>query len=142
LRFPHRRFVIGKLTNQRQRLQRHNGPHRDADIQRSIGQLTETIRSAETLPTHHQPGLKPLATGDHRVEGTPLERVLGIEGAGSSAYFRCFGKLLSDPRQWPFPGRVKRPATDSIRRSTIPFLGTKPVIGVVSNCKLDCLAKR
>jgi len=76
------------------------------------------------------------------VEGTPLERVLGIEGAGSSAYFRCFGKLLSDPRQWPFPGRVKRPATDSIRRSTIPFLGTKPVIGVVSNCKLDCLAKR
>lgn len=109
-----RRFVIGKLANQRQRLQRHNRTHRDVDIQRAIDQLTEAIRSAETLSPHHQPGLNPLATGDHRVEGTPLARVLGIEGAGSSAYFRCFGKLLSDPGRWPFPGRVKRPATDPV----------------------------
>src|SRR5205814_1726309 len=28
--------------------------------------------------------------------------------------FRCFGKLLSDPRQWPFSGRVKRPPTDPV----------------------------
>src|SRR5207247_2403150 len=25
-----------------------------------------------------------------------------------------FGKLLSDSRQWPFPGRVKRPPTDPV----------------------------
>ncbi len=37
-----------------------------------------------------------------------------MEGAGSAAYFRCFGKLLSDSRQWPFPGRVKRPPTDPV----------------------------
>ncbi len=37
-----------------------------------------------------------------------------MEGAGSAAYFRCFGKLLSDPKQWPFPGRVKRPPTDPV----------------------------
>jgi CRISPR-associated protein Cas1 len=58
--------------------------------------------------------MKPLATGDHRVEGTALETILGMEGAGSAAYFHCFGKLLSDPRQWPFPGRVKRPPTDPV----------------------------
>jgi CRISP-associated protein Cas1 len=58
--------------------------------------------------------MKPLATGDHRVEGTALGTILGMEGAGSAAYFRCFGKLLSDPRQWPFPGRVKRPPTDPV----------------------------
>ena len=34
--------------------------------------------------------------------------------ASSAASFGCFGKLLSDPRQWPFPGRVKRPPTDPV----------------------------
>ncbi len=57
---------------------------------------------------------KPLASGDHRVEGTALETIPGMEGAGSAAYFRCFGKLLSNPAQWPFPGRVKRPPTDPL----------------------------
>jgi CRISP-associated protein Cas1 len=37
-----------------------------------------------------------------------------MEGAGSAAYFRCFGTLLNDSRQWPFPGRVKRPPTDPV----------------------------
>jgi CRISPR-associated protein Cas1 len=55
-----------------------------------------------------------LASGDNRIAATPLEAILGLEGAGSAAYFRCFGKLLSDPRQWPFPGRVKRPPTDPV----------------------------
>ena len=55
-----------------------------------------------------------LATGDHGIEGTALETILGMEGAGSAAYFRCFEKLLSDPRQWPFSGRVRRPPTDPV----------------------------
>jgi CRISP-associated protein Cas1 len=63
---------------------------------------------------HQSVRMKPLATGDHRVEGTALETILGMEGAGSAAYFRCFGKLLSNPAQWPFPGRVKRPPTDPV----------------------------
>ena len=58
--------------------------------------------------------MKPLASGDHRVAGTALETILGMEGAGSAAYFRCFGKLLSNSEQWPFPGRVKRPPTDPV----------------------------
>jgi len=37
-----------------------------------------------------------------------------MEGAGSAAYFRCFGKLLTNRDQWPFAGRVKRPPTDPV----------------------------
>ena len=109
-----RRFVIGKLTNQRQRLQRFNRTHRDAEVSQVIQQLTELIGGLANLSVDRPHGMKPLASGDHRVEGTALETILGMEGAGSAAYFRCFGKFLSDPRQWPFPGRVKRPPTDPV----------------------------
>src|SRR5207237_5778980 len=36
-----RRFVIGKLTNQRQRLQRFNRTHRYAEVNQAIKQLTD-----------------------------------------------------------------------------------------------------
>jgi len=76
--------------------------------------MADLIGGLATLSVHQPPVMKQLASGDHRVEGTALETILGMEGAGSVAYFRCFGKLLSDPRQWPFPGRVKRPPTDPV----------------------------
>src|SRR5438552_6475181 len=76
--------------------------------------MADLIGGLATLSVHQPPVMKQLASGDHRVEGTALETILGMEGAGSAAYFRCFGKLLSDPRQWPFPGRVKRPPTDPV----------------------------
>ncbi len=88
-----RRFVIGK---------------------RSLEQLTGLIRDLQSLSLRQPSGLKLLAGGDQRIEGTPLETIIGMEGAGSAAYFRCFGKLLSDPKHWPFPGRVKRPPTDPV----------------------------
>jgi CRISP-associated protein Cas1 len=109
-----RRFVIGKLSNQRQRLQRYNRTHQDVEVSRVIKQLTDQLSSLATLKVAQPSGAKPLATGDHRIEGTALETILGMEGAGSAAYFRCFGKLLSNPKQWPFPGRVKRPPTDPV----------------------------
>ena len=112
-----RRFVIGKLSNQRQRLQRFNRTHRDDEVNQAIKQLTDLLGSLANLPVHQlsqSSKMKPLATGDHRVEGTALETILGMEGAGSAAYFRCFGKFLSDSRQWRFSGRVKRPPTDPV----------------------------
>ncbi len=109
-----RRFVIGKLSNQRQRLQRYNRVRQDAEVSRVIKQLTDMIQGLATMSLQRSAGMRPLVSGDHRVEGTALETILGMEGAGSAAYFRCFGKLLSDPRQWPFPGRVKRPPTDPV----------------------------
>jgi len=109
-----RRFVIGKLSNQRQRLQRYNRARQDAEVSRVIKQLTDMIHDLAAMSLHRSAGMRPLVSGDHRVEGTPLETILGLEGAGSAAYFRCFGKFLSDPRQWPFPGRFKRPPTDPV----------------------------
>lgn len=109
-----RRFVIGKLSNQRQRLLRFNRTHQDAGVGQELGQLTNLLDNLEALSVQQSSRVRPLVTGEHRVEGTALETILGIEGAGSAAYFRCFGKLLSDPRQWPFPGRVKRPPTDPV----------------------------
>ncbi len=109
-----RRFVIGKLSNQRTMLQRYQRRQADAEMRQAIEQMADLIGGLANLSVHHLPVMKQLASGDHRVEGTALETILGMEGAGSAAYFRYFGKLLSDPRQWPFPGRVKRPPTDPV----------------------------
>ncbi len=134
-----RRFVMGKLANQRQRLQRFSREHRDAEVSRELRQLTEMLDALATLSMQPSPVVKPLATGDHRIAGTALETILGLEGAGSAAYFRCFGKLLSDPVQWPFPGRVKRPPTDAVN-SLLSFgysLLTNKVASVVQLVGFD-----
>jgi len=109
-----RRFVIGKLANQRQRLLRYNRTQSDPAVNQAITQLTTSIRTMEALSLHNVVPRRAVASGDHRIEGTPLETILGMEGTGSAAYFSCFGKLLSDSRQWPFSGRVKRPPTDPV----------------------------
>lgn len=109
-----RRFVIGKLMNQRTMLQRYQRRQSDAEMMQAIEQMSTLLRQLATLPLDSTHVPHKLASGDNRIAGTPLEAILGLEGAGSAAYFRCFGKLLSDPRQWPFPGRVKRPPTDPL----------------------------
>ncbi len=109
-----RRFVIGKLSNQRQRLQRYNRARQDVDLAQAIKQISDQLATLTTLALQPPPALPPLVSGEQRVEGTPLGTVLGLEGAGSAAYFRCFGKLIADQQQWPFPGRVKRPPTDPV----------------------------
>ena len=109
-----RRFVIGKLFNQRTMLQRYNRTRQDAEISRAIEQMALLLQQLSTLPLDQAHVGRSLTSGDHPIAGTPLERILGLEGAGSAAYFRCFGKLLSDSKQWPFSGRVKRPPTDPV----------------------------
>src|SRR2546421_8013531 len=79
-----------------------------------IEQMSTMLHQLAALSLDRTPIPKRLSSGDNRIAGTPLEAILGMEGAGSAAYFLCFGKLLSDPRQWPFPGRVKRPPTDPV----------------------------
>ena len=109
-----RRFVIGKLTNQRTMLQRYQRRQSDAEMRQVIEQMSTLLHQLAALPLDQARVAHRLTSGDNRIAGTPLETILGMEGAGSAAYFRCFGKLLSDPRQWPFPGRVKRPPTDPV----------------------------
>lgn len=137
-----RRFVIGKLSNQRVMLQRANRRHESALFEREIEQLASILHSlqaltiAETIPPK-------LANGDTGIEGTSLATILGLEGAGSAAYFRCFGHMLSDQTRWPYPGRVKRPPTDPVNallsygyallasqvRSAVQIVGFDPFIG-------------
>jgi CRISPR-associated protein Cas1 len=109
-----RRFVIGKLMNQRTLLQRSQRRQADADMRQAIEQIGTLLQQLAALPVDRPVPAQRLVGGDNRIAGTPLETILGIEGAGSSAYFTCFGKLLADPQQWPFPGRVKRPPTDPV----------------------------
>jgi len=109
-----RRFVIGKLSNQRTMLQRYQRRQSDAEMRQVIESMGDLLHHLAALPLNNVNPGRPLATGDHPVQGTPLETILGMEGSGSAAYFGSFGKLLSDPKQWPFPGRVKRPPTDPV----------------------------
>src|SRR5437764_1969358 len=55
-----RRFVIGKLSNQRQRLQRFNRTHRDAEVSQVIQQLTELIGGLTNLSVDRPSRMKPL----------------------------------------------------------------------------------
>ena len=109
-----RRFVVGKLSNQRTMLQRYNRRQTDPQFNEKIDQLTSIIRQLSKLYTTVETTPTTLATGDSGIEGTPLETILGLEGAGSAAYFYCFSDMLSDKQQWPFAGRAKRPPTDPV----------------------------
>lgn len=108
-----KRFVIGKLSNQRTMLQRSNRRLSDEQLSQEIAQMAVIIRrlTALEIETTEAPQL---SSGDSGIGGTELETILGLEGAGSASYFHCFGKMLSDQQQWPFTGRVKRPPTDPV----------------------------
>jgi CRISPR-associated protein Cas1 len=108
-----RRFVIGKLSNQRTMLQRYNRRQTNPLFEQEIEQLAAIIRQLAALSTEGE-ATHTLVTGDTGIEGTPLETILGLEGAGSAAYFHCFANMLTDQQQWPFAGRVKRPPTDPV----------------------------
>jgi len=110
-----RRFVIGKLSNQRMLLQRSDRRRSEPLFQHEIEQIAVLIRQLTSLSIEANDSIvQTLASGDNSIAGTPLETILGLEGAGSANYFHCFGKMLADQQQWPFAGRVKRPPTDPI----------------------------
>ncbi len=136
-----RRFVIGKLSNQRTMLQRYNRRQADPEITTAIEQIAVLLNALEAIQVDastRQPG-QPLASGDNRIEGTPLEAILGLEGAGSAAYFRCFNKLIADQQQWPFAQRIKRPPTDPVN-SLLSFgysMLTNQVASAIQTVGLD-----
>ena len=109
-----RRFVIGKLSNQRTMLQRSQRRQSGTEMRQAIEQIDTLLQQLATLPLHAPRLSRKLTQGDNSIAGTLLETILGMEGSGSAAYFRCFGRMLTDQSQWPFPGRVKRPPTDPV----------------------------
>lgn len=108
-----RRFVIGKLSNQRTMLQRYNRRQADPTFEQEITLMNSNIRQLASLSMGITTEPVKLVSGDLGIEGSPLETILGLEGSGSAAYFRCFGRMLVDQEQWPFAGRIKRPPTDA-----------------------------
>jgi CRISP-associated protein Cas1 len=108
-----RQFVIGKLSNQRTMLQRSDRRRSTPLFSAEIEQMAILLRQLHDLATDAVP-TRTLLNGDHSIEGTPLETVLGLEGAGSALYFSCFGNMLADQQQWPFAGRIRRPPTDPV----------------------------
>jgi CRISPR-associated protein Cas1 len=109
-----RQFVIGKLANQRTILQRYQRRQANVAMSHGIEQIAECLHQLANLSLDNIHAGQLLQSGDNRIEGTPLEQLLALEGRGSSAYFRNFGALISDQERWPFAGRVKRPPTDPV----------------------------
>jgi CRISPR-associated protein Cas1 len=109
-----RRFVIGKLSNQRRLLQRAHRREEREELGSRIGTIAMIVRKLIEMSVRMDTPAPLLNNGDIGISGTPVETILGLEGSGSNAYFGCFGMLMSDPQQWPFPGRIKRPATDPV----------------------------
>ena len=72
-----RRFVIGKLSNQRQRLQRYNRSQSDPQVSQVIGRLADLPGQLAALPLNKAETGKPLVSGDQGIEGTSLEAILG-----------------------------------------------------------------
>ena len=137
-----KRFIIGKLSNQRVMLQRAKRRHADPLFEQEIGQIASILHRLQTFSTREETAPK-LANGDTGIDGTSLATLLGLEGAGNASYFRCFGHMISDPTLWPYPGRVKRPPTDPVNallsygyallssqvRSTVQLVGFDPYVG-------------
>ncbi len=102
-----RGFVQAKLANMRTMLLRANRKREDPAVGKAadhIGGLLEQLRAMEPDGARPDPS-RPQA-------GTAYGRLLGIEGAGTAAYFGVFGRLLRD--DWGFPGRQKRPPPDPV----------------------------
>src|SRR5205823_1664986 len=70
-----RRFVIGKLSNQRQRLQRYNRSQSDPEVSQVIGRLADLLGQLAALPVDKAETGKALVSGDQGIVGTPLETI-------------------------------------------------------------------
>jgi CRISPR-associated protein Cas1 len=84
--------VRGKLANMRTMLLRTNRQVQSDDITTAAQDIQKMIAQVE--------------------QTTTVGALLGVEGNGSAAYFRVFGKMLREPFQ--FAHRRRRPPTDPV----------------------------
>ncbi|MGB9777473.1 MAG: type I-D CRISPR-associated endonuclease Cas1d [Anaerolineae bacterium] len=102
-----RAFVGAKLSNMRTMLMRANRKREDEAIGAAAERLKALLEQVDRIePERERPDpSRPQA-------GTAYGKLLGIEGAGTAAYFGVFGRLLKG--DWNFPGRQKRPPPDPV----------------------------
>ncbi len=82
-----KRFVLGKLRNQRRLLHRRAGPESSLAASRITAEI-QRVKSVQSL-----------------------EALRGLEGSAARAYFGAFGEMLE---KMPFPGRYRRPPPDPV----------------------------
>jgi CRISPR-associated protein Cas1 len=87
-----RACVAGKLKNMRALLMRYDRQLDQPEIAAAVDQLAAQARSAEQAEVYGS--------------------LLGVEGAGSAAYFAVFGRLFK--RDWGFRKRMRRPPPDPV----------------------------
>lgn len=71
-------------------------------------------------------------------DASDLDRLRGLEGAGTRIYYGAFGGLIKNP-DFPFKGRSKRPPLDPVNAllSFVYTLLTNEVLSAVSSAGLD-----
>ncbi|MHA2616645.1 MAG: CRISPR-associated endonuclease Cas4g/Cas1g [bacterium JZ-2024 1] len=122
LRFA-RGFILGKLHNCRTILMRHLRARKE-----KIQQSQEEVQTPE-ISTALEEACQTLQSLINRIPNvTRIEELLGIEGAGASAYFKVFGMLIkqetlqnssqtqSTAQKWSFhfEKRTRRPPADPV----------------------------
>jgi len=102
--------VRAKLHNQRTLLLRANRSRNSRFIADQADYIKNALSQVDDLPDEddHPPNpSRPQAD-------TMLGKLMGIEGAGASAYFPAYGTLFNGEWEDVFTGRHKRPPTDPI----------------------------
>lgn len=104
-----KRFVYGKLANMRTMLLRANRKRKEPAILAAADSLGEVMARVDGVVC-----AEATAPPDprHPQSETVMGRLLGLEGAGSAAYFGVFERLLKG--DWRFEKRVRRPPTDPV----------------------------
>jgi CRISPR-associated protein Cas1 len=132
-----RACVKGKLENMRTMLLRANRKRQIEEITQATERLKQTVEQVEAL----SPPTEPPAGPTRPQAGTVYGTLLGLEGAGSAAYFGVFGHLLKE--DWGFTGRQRRPPRDPVNAllsygyvllmnavaSAVQIVGLDPYVG-------------
>jgi CRISPR-associated protein Cas1 len=127
-------FVYGKLANMRTLLLRANRKRDDVEIEQAAASIKGVMEQVEEL--ERKPDAPPPDPSDPQADSA-YGSLLGLEGAGTSCYFRVFDRLLKD--DWGFEKRNKRPPRDPVN-ALLSFgyvLLTNQVASAVSVVGLD-----
>ncbi len=122
-------FLIGKIFNSRQVLERARRDHQEKIDVKSV--QTASLRLKHTLKQLH-------------IQSLPLETLRGLEGDAANSYFSTFNQLITAKRQdFFFHGRNRRPPMDNVNcllsfiytillhdvRSALETVGLDPQVG-------------
>lgn len=103
-----RAFVRGKLANMRAMLLRANRKRQDEEVERAVVSLKGVLDQVDGLDPQEAVAVDPSRPQADSLYG----RLIGLEGAGTAAYFGVFGRLLKG--DWGFTKRQRRPPRDPV----------------------------